>query len=768
VKPHGWTALALAAALFTTGPLSAHDGDHSPDMRVWKDADGLFEIEGSFVLARDGRVQILKHGGTVVWVPLNKLSEADREWVRDRIEAIRRLNSSTSEPEREAETSAPSATTNNESVNPALAVLTVFGFAFTAAVVRKVTKSGRGVAVATALLGTGTISVVGIAQDGKPKPAIQTHFEQFKDKLKFRSDEKWFYVESNGMPDHPMMVGIAAWQQQVPLPQAYSGRNAWQIPLFPKLSDKPVSAKKELFRGAIALAVNGVPIFNPIKNDGRTDTFLAGELDEYGGHCGRGDDYHYHIAPVHLEKVVGKGSPIGYALDGFPLYGFTDADGKEPKDLDEFNGRTEKDGYRYYSTKKYPYVNGGLRGVVTVKDDQIDPQPRAYSPRPALTPLRGAKITGFERDDDKRTVTVKYEQGGKAGSVKYTATAESYRFEFTEPGGKTSTETFKVRDDGKRTPPKKRDDNPPKKDGPPSKKDNPPPKKKDGAGQMPWMAAHFEELDADGDGFLTLDELKIEVVRVFTSFDSNKDVRLSKEEYGENATDVKSPLAGFLKEHAAEFADNDGIITKDGFQKFMAAMFEKADRKKIGKITKADAAQTESQKKDGPPPKKDDAPPPKPKPNGSFSLSSPAFEHNGKMPAEFTGDGDGVSPPLKWSGAPDGTKYYAFQLWHPPKADGDEVKSYWVVTNIPATVTSLEKNSKGIGKDGINDKRRTGYDPMNSKGPGQKEYHFTLYALSAEPKFETDKVTRADLLKAIKDITLAETTLSYTYERKAK
>ena len=74
------------------------------------------------------------------------------------------------------------------------------------------------------------------------------------------------------------------------------------------------------------------------------DAYLAEELDEFGGHCGRGDDYHYHMAPVHLEKTVGKGNPIAYALDGFPLYGCTDADGNEPKNLDEFNGRMEKDG----------------------------------------------------------------------------------------------------------------------------------------------------------------------------------------------------------------------------------------------------------------------------------------------------------------------------------------------------------------------------------------------------------------------------------------
>ena len=179
----------------------------------------------------------------------------------------------------------------------------------------------------------------------------QKHFEPFRDKLQLRSDADYLYVGSNGFPDHPMMVGIRAWQQQVPLPQPYSGKNSWQIPLHPKLSDKPISAKKALYRGAIALAVNGVPIFNALNNRGE-DAYLAGELDEYGGHCGRGDDYHYHTAPVHLKKMVGQGNPIAYALDGFPLYGYTDAKGNEPNDLDEFNGRLEPDGYRYYSTKK--------------------------------------------------------------------------------------------------------------------------------------------------------------------------------------------------------------------------------------------------------------------------------------------------------------------------------------------------------------------------------------------------------------------------------
>ena len=135
------------------------------------------------------------------------------------------------------------------------------------------------------------------------------------------------FVESDGLPTtHNMMVGIVSWQQQVPLPQAYTGDNAWQIPLAPELSDNPISAANEMFRGAIALAVNGVPIFNALNNRG-DDAYLAGELDQWGGHSGRADDYHYHIAPTHLQEVVGADQPIAYGLDGFPIYGLTEPDG---------------------------------------------------------------------------------------------------------------------------------------------------------------------------------------------------------------------------------------------------------------------------------------------------------------------------------------------------------------------------------------------------------------------------------------------------------
>ena len=93
-------------------------------------------------------------------------------------------------------------------------------------------------------------------------------FQLFAPKVASRSDDRFLYVESNGMPSHPMMIGITAWQQQVPLPQRYVGANAWQIPLNPTPAASPRTIKNQFLRGAIALAVNGIPIFNPQNNRG--------------------------------------------------------------------------------------------------------------------------------------------------------------------------------------------------------------------------------------------------------------------------------------------------------------------------------------------------------------------------------------------------------------------------------------------------------------------------------------------------------------------
>lgn len=266
-------------------------------------------------------------------------------------------------------------------------------------------------------------------------------FAAFADTVKVTREGNWWMVESDGMPAHNMMVGITSWQQQVPTSQPYTGSNAWSIPAEPVVSQSPVSAKTSLYRGAIALAVNGVPIFNALNNRG-DDAFLVGELDEWGGHAGRADDYHYHVAPLHLQKTAGANMPIAYALDGFAIYGETEPDGSKVGTLDEFNGHYADDGsYHYHGTRTYPYINGGLRGVVTVSGDQIDPQPTTQPFRDAQQPLNGAVITSFETPANN-SYRLGYTVNGAVSEVAYVVSSTSVVFTFTDSSGATRRETY--------------------------------------------------------------------------------------------------------------------------------------------------------------------------------------------------------------------------------------------------------------------------------------------------------------------------------------
>lgn len=267
-------------------------------------------------------------------------------------------------------------------------------------------------------------------------------FDEFASTVKVFASGDYWQVESNGLPAHNMMEGITSWQQQVPLAMTYKGSNAWQLPKKPAVADNPVSAKTSLYRGAIALAVNGVPIFNALNNRGE-DAFLVGELDKWGGHCGRADDYHYHVAPLHLATIVGSAKPIAYALDGFAIYGSTEPDGSTMKKLDEYNGHVGTDGvYHYHGTTTYPYINGGIRGVIRgVVGGQVDPQPSAKPLRPAGTPLQGATITNFSSPKTGQ-YALEYSQAGKTGLVEYTVSDSSVAFTFTSPTGAVTTEKY--------------------------------------------------------------------------------------------------------------------------------------------------------------------------------------------------------------------------------------------------------------------------------------------------------------------------------------
>ena len=149
-----------------------------------------------------------------------------------------------------------------------------------------------------------------------------------------------------------------------------------------------------------------------------------------------------------------------------------------------------------------------------------------------------------------------------------------------------------------------------------------------------------------------------------------------------------------------------------------------------------------------------------------FVLTSPDLPADGSLPVEYTCDGAASTLALNWSGAPEGTKSYAVIMHH--VASPEDIHWYLVLYNIPADVTELPKKFTGIGTLGTNSVNgRTEYAPPCSKGPGDKMYIYTVYALSAQPHLSVppSQVTRAVLLEAIRNITLASAELDVVYAR---
>ncbi|HEY0504004.1 MAG TPA: YbhB/YbcL family Raf kinase inhibitor-like protein, partial [Lysobacter sp.] len=120
----------------------------------------------------------------------------------------------------------------------------------------------------------------------------------------------------------------------------------------------------------------------------------------------------------------------------------------------------------------------------------------------------------------------------------------------------------------------------------------------------------------------------------------------------------------------------------------------------------------------------------------AFQISSPAFEHNAGIPTRFTCEGDDVSPELRWSGVPEGTRSLALIVEDPDAPDPAAPKRvfvHWVLYNLPANSTGLAENIQTdrlpFGtKAGQNGWQRAGYG-----GPcppiGRHRYFFKLYAL---------------------------------------
>jgi hypothetical protein len=196
-------------------------------------------------------------------------------------------------------------------------------------------------------------------------------------------------IHSHNLPNHPTAVFPDRWRALDGNPNYIQEQNyVWRIPLEPRANPShiaidPHNENGALPGGPIGVAVNGVIFFNPFDAD---SVEAIWRLDRCCGHPSPGFEYHYHKYPVCVKSPWADDgaahSPlIGFAFDGFPIYGPYEAAGELAKDstknpLNEFNIHyDEARGWHYHVTPgKFPHIIGGYWGVAHVRNRPPPPR----------------------------------------------------------------------------------------------------------------------------------------------------------------------------------------------------------------------------------------------------------------------------------------------------------------------------------------------------------------------------------------------------------
>jgi hypothetical protein len=211
-------------------------------------------------------------------------------------------------------------------------------------------------------------------------------FDNHLCRLSFTTNDTHIEITSNGIPNHDLESGPGCCTS--------AQEHVWTIPLEPtnqtecnpSVSTDGCTMAPE--RGAVAFAANGVPIFGP--EDGPGGDAVAGQEGAYEedrqhvwlgichAHSGPGGEYHYHADSncmhwhpdeengeswpdysIDSSRNVTSHSPIvGFALDGYPIYGFVgwDDDGEVTEMTSSYRLKDGETGYN--GIDDYEYVSG--------------------------------------------------------------------------------------------------------------------------------------------------------------------------------------------------------------------------------------------------------------------------------------------------------------------------------------------------------------------------------------------------------------------------
>ncbi len=145
----------------------------------------------------------------------------------------------------------------------------------------------------------------------------------------------------------------------------------------------------------------------------------------------------------------------------------------------------------------------------------------------------------------------------------------------------------------------------------------------------------------------------------------------------------------------------------------------------------------------------------------AFGVTSPAFEPGQTIPVEYTCDGQSVSPPLRWTAPPAGTKSFALIVDDPDAPGG--TFTHWLVWNVSPKARGLKRAARPP-REGTTSFSRVGYGGPCPPAGTPHRYFFKLYALRSMLALPSG-AGRPALEKAMKGKVLKRATLVGLYGR---
>jgi Raf kinase inhibitor-like YbhB/YbcL family protein len=145
-----------------------------------------------------------------------------------------------------------------------------------------------------------------------------------------------------------------------------------------------------------------------------------------------------------------------------------------------------------------------------------------------------------------------------------------------------------------------------------------------------------------------------------------------------------------------------------------------------------------------------------------MELTSSAFAGGQPIPQRHSCEGEDLSPPLSWTGVPEGAASLALIVDDPDAPRG--TFTHWLGWGLDPVVGGLEEG-EAAPVEGRNDFGATGYrGPCPPPGHGPHRYFFRLHALADELELEPG-AGRADLEQALAGRSVSVAELMGTYER---